>query len=477
MPLRGVLVEQASRCDQRRTSVPLFAVRTARVPRQPNPGREATDDELRRADAHGYHPAQQRRSLDTTRTLVTSAWDLMADHPGRPLRAAEVLAATGVSSSSFYGRFESLHALVEYAGLVAISVEERRRAEPDRACGDAGPPEEVLGAATREVFAPALVPGRLPREVLASGAWSEPYVDAYGRCRQLLIRDLAGRVVLAMPTDATGELEPASASYPRLLTWLHLICSAAHQLWAVGGAVLPATYLSELADVAVHLGGHLFAPADVSGPERPDALDLPPPPTMRRRRVVPARSDRGERAARELRDALHRELLRQGRELSPTEVTRSVHRSRTSFFDAFGTVGSALADLARAEQIGRVPTQVLRPRSDVGPDAVVAHVIGRLRAWQDHHGITGRRLLQAAPDHPELAQEVLGQILDSVELLTGWYAPAFTLPEDHVRALFTLLIAAEQHQVVWGPQPVVVAGPRAVDALLGPVIRRPGAAG
>ena len=77
----------------------------------------------------------------------------------------------------------------------------------------------------------------------------------------------------------------------------------------------------------------------------------------------------------------------------------------------------------------------------------------------------------------ELAQEVLGQILDSVELLTGWYAPAFTLPEDHVRALFTLLIAAEQHQVVWGPQPVVVAGPRAVDALLGPVIRRPGAAG
>lgn len=440
-----------------------------------NPGREATDDELRRAGAHGYHAAQQRRSLDTTRSLMAAAWDLMAAHPDKPLRAAEVLDVSGASSSSLYGRFESMHALVEYAGLVALTVEERRRLARGLAGPSDGPPPAVLATATREVFSAALVPGRLPREVLAAGAWSDTYVGAYDRCRQVSVRELAGHVVLAMPAEPSG-VDP-DGLYRRLLTWLHLACSAAHQLWAVGGAVLPERYLADLADEAVQLGGHLFVLDGVPGApppglDRERAPDLERP-SMRRRRTAPTRSDRGERAVNELREALHRELLRQGRGLSPTAVTRSVHRSRTAFFDAFGSVGAALADLARAEQAGRVPTQVLRPRPDVGPDAVVAHVVGRLRAWQDHRGITGRRLLQAAPDHPELAEELLGQLFDSVELLTGWYASVFVLPENHVRGLFTLLLAAGQHEVVWGAQPDVVSGPAAVAALLDPVIRRP----
>ena len=152
-------------------------------------------------------------------------------------------------------------------------------------------------------------------------------------------------------------------------------------------------------------------------------------------------------------------------------IARSVHRSRTSFLDAFGSLGAALAEVARAEQVGRIPTQVLRPRVDVPPHDLVAHLASRLHSWQDHQGITGRRLLQMAADHTDLAQEIMGQVLNSAELLTGWYHPVFDLPEDHVRALFLLILAAEQHAVVWGSAPLVITGPQALDALLRPLLR------
>ncbi|MEZ5177216.1 MAG: hypothetical protein R2746_02750 [Acidimicrobiales bacterium] len=125
-----------------------------------------------------------------------------------------------------------------------------------------------------------------------------------------------------------------------------------------------------------------------------------------------------------------------------------MHRSRTAFFDAFGTTGAALADLARTEQVGRALTELFRPRPDVGPPALVAHLAHRGRGRTTR--ITGRRLLQVAARHPELAAEVVGQVLDSVELLTGWYARCFDLPVPLVRVVFLLVLASEQHQVVWG---------------------------
>jgi hypothetical protein len=194
-----------------------------------------------------------------------------------------------------------------------------------------------------------------------------------------------------------------------------------------------------------------------------------PPPRLARHPLT-GHSDRGAQAIGELRAALREALVAEPRQLVPGDVARSVHRSRTAFFDAFGTTGSALADLARAEQVGRIPTELFRPRDDVAPPDLVAHLAHRVRAWQDHQGILGRRLLQVAARHPELAVEVVGQVLDSVELLTGWYGPVFDLPEPLVRAAFLLLLACEQHQVVWGPRPAAVTGPDAVAALLAPVL-------
>jgi hypothetical protein len=188
------------------------------------------------------------------------------------------------------------------------------------------------------------------------------------------------------------------------------------------------------------------------------------------RRAITGHSDRGAQALGELRGAVHRALIEQPRDLVPGDVARSVHRSRTAFFDAFGTTGAALADLARAEQVARIPTELFRPRAEVAPADLVAHLVHRVRAWQDHQGITGRRLLQAAARHPELAAEVVGQVLDSAELLTGWYEDFLDLPPPLVRLVFLLVLAAEQHQVVWGARPAAVMGPDALAALLAPVV-------
>ncbi len=61
-------------------------------------------------------------------------------------------------------------------------------------------------------------------------------------------------------------------------------------------------------------------------------------------------------------------------------------------------------------------------------------------------------------------------MLDSVELLTGWYQDRFDLPLPLVRLVFLLILTAEQHQVVWGPRPAVVTGPDAVAPLFAPVV-------
>ncbi|MBP7631278.1 MAG: hypothetical protein KA758_12555 [Acidimicrobiales bacterium] len=460
-------------------------------PDRNNPGRDATDAEMLGSAVDGYHAARQQRSLATTRLLVTTAWDLMAEHPERPLRAADLLAVSGVSASSLYGRFESLHALVEHAGLIALAVQERRRAEqPDGWIAG----HDTMGAVTRETFASVLEQGRLPREVLATGAWSDTYLAAFGRTSRILLRDLAAAASVLLPghtADAdrpilpTGGAGPApgagtpghrrsapgvvgdpATTYHRLLSWIHLSSAAADHLWAVIGTDRSTVDLQSLAEVAGHLGTRLFETADVSA-STPHLVTAPVPRPPR----VTGATHLGARAFGELRIALHHEILTRGRHVSTEAIARSVHRSRTSFFDAFGSLGAALAEVARAEQVGRIPTQVLRPRVDVPPHDLVAHLASRLHSWQDHQGITGRRLLQMAADHTDLAQEIMGQVLNSAELLTGWYHPVFDLPEDHVRALFLLILAAEQHAVVWGSAPLVITGPQALDALLRPLLR------
>ncbi len=429
-----------------------------------NPGCDATDDELRALAVVGYHAPQQLRSIETTRRLLAAAWDEMAAHPAESLRLEEVLAASGTSASSFYSRFDSVRALVEFSGLVAEAVEERHRASGSplgtSLAWEPGAP--AIAVATAHTFAPIVVPGQLPREVLAAGMWSDAYVTARARGRSTCLQVLAMRTVNDTPDDDDPQL------YARVLTWLHLASAVADQAWASAGGVLPASRLQDLATTTALLSEVLFCPSPSSTRrsrtmvgELPVSLPRPP---------ISSHSDRGARAIAELREATHQGLVQHGRDLSPGEIARSVHRSRSAFFDAFGTLGTALADLARAEQVGRIPTELFRPRPEIGPNELVPHVVRRVRAWQDHHGITGRRLLQAAPDHPELAVELIRQMLDSVELLASWYAPMFELPPMLTRLVFLAILASEQHHVVWGARPDVVVGPDAVGALLAPVM-------
>ena len=407
-----------------------------------DPGTAATEDDLRALVVDGYHAPQQYRTVETTRRLLAAGWQAMADDPTTPLRLEAVLARSGASASSFYSRFDGVDALVACLGLLAL-----RRA-----------PIEVgsLDGASRTVVAPLAGTGHLPREVLAAGMWSDAYVEAQREARPAAIRRLA-----------IGAAGP-DAEVRRLVTWLTLAEATAEQWWAVGGLVLGEDELAGLADELVRLGAQV-----VGGATRPVGGATTGGPQLDAPRVAPrvgGASDRSAVALAELRTSTREALVQHGRDLSPADVARAVHRSRTAFFDAFGTVGAALADLARTEQSGRIPTQLFRPRADVGPDALVGHLVHRIRAWQDHQGIVGRRLLQAAGEHPELARELVGQVLASADLLAGWYAPAFALAPQEVRLLFVALLAAEQHQVVWGAQPDVILGPDALDALLGPVL-------
>lgn len=418
-------------------------------------GPMAGERALRTIEVSGYHPPQQHRSVETTRRMVGAAWEAMARHPAEPLRLEEVLEGADTSASSFYSRFDRVEVLVEVAGLLVLE-----------AAGAEGPDGSDLvpmrpSAATIEVFAPVLVPGALPREVLAAGLWSDPFVSAHHRHQTLQLQRLAVAV-------ADGGL-----SYGPALTWLHLVSALSDQAWSVGRLAVDGTVLEQLAEHASVLADVVLAPSPEAVRRSEELVDLPRPALARH--AITGHSDRAAAALGELRSAVHRALVEQARDLVPGEVARSVHRSRTAFFDAFGTTGAALADLARAEQVARIPTELFRPRAGVGPADLVAHVARRVRAWQDHQGITGRRLLQAAAQHPELAAEVVGQLLDSVDLLAGWYESSFDLPAPLVRLVFLLVLAAEQHQVVWGARPAAVTGPEAVASLLAPVVVSAGA--
>lgn len=429
-----------------------------------NPGWAASEADLRLLEVEGYRSAQQLRTIDKTRALVAAGWDLMAAHPAEPLRLDEVLGATGASASTFYSRFDSVHALIEVAGLLSLTVADRARAaEACRAPVGLDRPGGAVVAATRRTLAPLLEPGVLPREVLAAGAWSDAYATAHHRsrvaCVQALARDLT----------ADGAVEhPSGEPYPRLLTWLHLTSALADQTWLIGGLTIDRRVFVEQAALVELLGRLVFAPDDAARRTAEDVgragIEAPPRPALA------GHSDRSARAIAELRTATREHLVTHGRDLSIAAIAASVHRSRSAFFDAFGSLGAALADLARAEQTARIPTELFRPRPDVAPEHLVAHIARRIRAWQDHQGIVGRRLLQAAGDHPELAAEVAAQVLDSDELLTAWYASAFSVPPPLVRLLFLALLTSEQHQVLWGPVPPVVIGPEAVAALFAPIV-------
>ncbi|MBX3284295.1 MAG: hypothetical protein KF703_03045 [Actinobacteria bacterium] len=411
------------------------------------PGWGADEGALRVVAVDGYRSPQQHRSVETTRRMLGAAWDAMAAHPAEPLRLEEVLDGADTSASSFYARFDGIDTLVEVAGLLALDHD---------AVGT--PPAYPVGpgAATEAVLASVLARGALPREVLAVGLWSEPFVAAHHRRRTAELRAAAVAV-------ADG-----GADYGRSASWLHLVAALADQAGAIGRLVVADADLAALAGHVTGLAEVLLEPEATTDGRVAGVVDLDRPTVARP--ALAGHSDRGAQALGELRAALHRALLAEPRALVPGDVARSVHRSRTAFFDAFGTTGAALADLARTEQVGRVPTELFRPRPDVGPPALVAHLAHRVRAWQDHQGITGRRLLQVAARHPELAAEVVGQVLDSVELLTGWYARCFDLPVPLVRVVFLLVLASEQHQVVWGARPAALTGPDALARLLAPVV-------
>lgn len=421
-----------------------------------NPGRSASDEELWALEVDGYRPPRQHRASETTRRLVACGWELMADHPDRPLRLEDLLAATGVSTSSFYARFDHLASLVEVAGLLALAADARRTPP-----GPAPTRAIALDHATRCTWAPILVPTHLPREVLVVGVWRAHYVAARSAARTRRIHELA--LTVAGDGEAPGD---ATVRTGRVVTWLHLSAATADLLWAIGLPPLGIDRLVGAAGTASALGARLL---DVTAPPGPvGALALLP---SARRASPPGPFHRSARAAAELRPAIRAALVQEGLAITTGAVARSVHRSRGSFADAFGTLDRALADLARAEQVARIPTELLRPRDDVPPAELVAHLVRRIRRWQDQKGVVGRRLLQSAGSHPELAAEVMGQLLDSAELLTGWYAASFAvLDEDLVRLVFVMLLAHELHRVLWGAVPDALGGPAAVAALLQPMV-------
>ncbi len=419
-----------------------------------NPGHVATEDDLRDLVVEGYHPPQQFRTVETTSRIVVAAWELMATQPRTPLRVDDVLARSGIAGSSFYARFDGSDPLVEVCGLLALAAERRARE------GCVAPPATVT-ASTDELVAPLLDPGLLPREVLAVGAWSEAYVEARQRDA---VAEVTWRAGAAM--DGRGPDEPVD-TYRRLVTWFQLTRAQVDILAALGPLALEAEALGVRTRLRVALGARLFGEPHLAGSTGTAAAGGG---IASERRAVRARSDRGAAAVAELRRATREVLIARGRALTPGEVAASVHRSRSAFFDAFGSVGAALADLARAEQLARIPTELFRPRADLRPDQLIAHLAHRLHAWQAHQGIAGRRLLQVAAEHPPLAVELLAQVEDSVSLLTGWYGTWLDLPEAEAHAAFGALLLLHQHAVVWGTPAPAATSAEALSLLFDPLV-------
>lgn len=340
-----------------------------------NPGWASTEDELRDLIAPGYHPAQQFRAIETTRKLVAAAWDAMADHPSEPLRLDEVLARSGTSASSFYSRFDSVSAVVSVCGLLAVGVNERTRTQPEGAARRMLPVDhaDAVAAATTELFAPILEPGQLPREVLATGLWEEDVVVARTRACASVLQRLAFEV-----SDRADGDPAASRAFNRTLTWLDLVAASVDVAWTVGRLVLPQESLDGLAPLAIALGQRTLAPTEANAITARSVTSRPPRFTTPRTPVA-GLSDRGARAIAELRTATREVLVEHGRQVSAADIARSVHRSRSAFFDAFGTMGVALGDLARAQQVARIPTELFRPRADVGPQELLPHLAHRIR--------------------------------------------------------------------------------------------------
>lgn len=429
---------------------------------------EVTDADLRGAAVDGYRPGEQLRSLRTTRRLLAALWSEMVGRPQHHVALHDVLAAGGASSSSFYERFENIESLVLLTGSLLLDLDARRRevappgCEPDAPC----PRGELVATATSELVESVLPPGGVPREVLATGVWNDDYVARRAVERAHRARHFALRVARAdEPADPRAG---GDRTYARALTYAHLVSALWEQAWMIGGLLLDPSWFERRVEHITLLGELLFDPRPELW-ERARVIE----DTLDVRLAAPAlevRSARHLATVTELRDATRLALLEHGLALAPSEVAASVHRSPSAFFDTFGSVAGALADLATVHEIGVLPVVVFRPREAVGPADLVEHLAWRLRAWSDSRGLVGRRLLQAAGRHPAVAGVVHEQTMRSVELLVGWYAPMVALPPPLLRKVFFALLGLEHHQVLWGRLPDVVAGPAALGALLTPVL-------
>ena len=422
-----------------------------------NPVVDAPERVLRSLRVPGYHAAQQHRSVERTRALAAAAWTEMAESPTRPLRLERVLDGAGASTSSFYARFDGLRPLVEFCGAVRVTLER----ESDRgAVARAGD----LRTAMAEVFAPIERPGWLPREVLAATTWNDVLSADFARCRRSRLRDLAAGLAGPMG-DGAVPLESTD-----VVVWLHLVSSCAELAWTVGGLLAGPDGLEPLLHDLRDLGDAVLF-RSTSEPAQVGALAGPFDVGVDRPQVW--RSDRGEQTVSDLLAAARVAVVDHGRDLTAADLGEAVHRSASAVHDTFGTVGALLAEVARTEEVCRIPWVVFRPRPTVSDVQVAAFVLARLRAWARQHGTLGRRLVQLAMVYPELAIELAGQAAWSVAQLTEWYEACFVLPKTQVQLLFALLYATALYEVAFGIDQSASIGADALTALLTPIAREP----
>jgi hypothetical protein len=356
------------------------------------------------------------------------------------------------------------------SGLLLLDLERRGRRPADDDPDPGGPHliesrSRAVASVAHELVGSIVPPCGVPREVLALGVWSDTYVEQRGAERTRWLRDLAGR--LAMAEGVTGD-EDSTAAYGRALTLVHRLDALLEQTWMVAALVLPARTLdgvTEAIDLLIRL---LFAPTDQEWELATSIPDMEHVPVERA--ALTGHSDRHAATVAELREATRLALVADGLDLQAGEIAASVHRSHAAFFDTFGSVGGALADLAAAQQVSRIPTRLFRPRADVGPQDLIEHLVWRINAWQDAQGLTGRRLHQIAGRDPEVAGLVVDQTRSSAELLLSWYGPMFRLPQPLTRLVLMALLTLPPHQVLWGAPAPVVTGASALAALLAPVM-------
>jgi hypothetical protein len=420
-----------------------------------------SDGDLRLLRVHGYRPPQQSRTVETTRGLLRSAWAVMVGNPHEPVQLQHVLEHSGLSSSSFYARFDSLQVLVDVVGRMLLDARCGAELPSSLPLAGAVGPQQIIDWATTEALGPLAQPTCLPREVLALGSWSEGYVSARRVARDAQLDEIA---------DAVG----ARAAVPerdaaRFRSWLQLVSGVAEQAWAVAALVVDSDLLQLMADRFVLLGRVLFAPDPATWDRASELDDVLPDPIEPH--PLRGHSDRHAVTVSQFRDATRHAIITDGLDFSVGDLAASVHRAPSAYFDTFGSVGLALADLAVAEQTCRIPTPVFRPRPDVPTAQLLAHLARRSQSWVAQQQPLNRRLLQLAGRHRELAAVLTDQLLRSSSMLTSWYTDRFVTPLALNRLVFIALVVNEQHQGVWGEAPPRTADADAVADLFSPLLR------